>query len=150
MKNMQLILSLCLVGLLSACASSKSGDVYSREQTQRPQTVRMGVVESVRAVKIEGTKSPVGTAAGAVVGGVAGSSVGEGKGKLISSVIGAVVGGLAGSAIEEGVTRTDGVELTIKLDSGGLTAIVQEATEEFHAGDRVRLLDGGGTTRVTH
>ena len=150
MKKTQTLIALCMVGLLSACASSKSGDVYTREQTRQAQTVKMGVVESVRTVKIEGTKSGVGTAAGAVVGGVAGSTMGGGKGKIITSVLGAVAGGVAGSAAEEGIMRTDGVEITVKLDNGSMIAIVQEATEAFHAGDRVRILEGRGTSRVTH
>ena len=136
--------------LLAACASSNSGSVYKRDETRQAQTVRMGVVEGVRNVKIEGTKSEVGTAAGAVVGGVAGSSIGQGKGSVIGAVVGAVAGGLAGSAIEEGATRQDGLEITVKLDNGTLLAIVQEADDEFHPGDRVRILDGGGVTRVTH
>lgn len=140
-----------LLVLLAGCAASNSGDVYRRDQTRQVQTVKMGVVESVRTVKIEGTKSPVGTAAGAVVGGVAGSTIGEGKGSLIGAVVGAVAGGLAGSAIEEGVTRKDGLEITVKLDNGNMLAIVQEAAgEAFHPGERVRLLEGGGDTRVTH
>jgi outer membrane lipoprotein SlyB len=110
----------------------------------------MGVVESVRKVKLEGTNSNIGTAAGAVVGGIAGSSVGDGKGSAIGAVIGAVAGGLAGSAIEEVATRADGVELTIKLDNGTLVAIVQEATETFSPGERVRLIESGGNTRVSH
>ena len=150
MKNVQTLIILSMVGLLSACASSNSGDVYTRDQTRQAQTVKMGVVESVRTVKIEGTKSGVGTATGAVVGGVAGSTMGGGKGKIITSVLGAVAGGLAGSAAEEGLMRKDGVEITVKLDSGGMIAIVQEATEQFNPGDRVRILEGGGTTRVTH
>lgn len=150
MKNTQVVFLLCMAAFLSACASSKSGDVYTREQTRQVQTVKMGVVEGVRTVKIEGTKSGVGTGAGAVVGGVAGSTMGGGKGKVITSVLGAVAGGLAGSAAEEGLMRTDGVEITVKLDSGSMIAIVQEATEEFHPGDRVRVLEGGGATRVTH
>ena len=56
--------------LLGACASSNSGGVYSREEARKVQTVRMGVVESVRSVKLEGTKTPIGAAAGAAVGGV--------------------------------------------------------------------------------
>lgn len=139
-----------LAALIAGCASSNSGGVYTREQTRQVQTVRMGVIESVRTVKIEGTKSAVGTVAGAAVGGVAGSSVGQGKGSVVAAVVGAVAGGLAGSAIEEGVTRKDGVELTVKLDSGTLFAIVQEADEKFYPGDRVRVLEGGGETRVSH
>ena len=139
-----------LAALLAACASSNSGSVYSRDDARKVQTVKTGVVESVRSVKLEGTKSPVGTIAGGAVGGIAGSSVGGGRGSAIAAVIGAVVGGLAGSAVEEGITRKDAFEITVKLDGGGLVAIVQEADEVFHAGDKVRLVENGSTTRVTH
>lgn len=142
--------ALCLIGFLAACASSNSGGAYTRSQTRQVQTVTMGVVESVRLVRIEGTGSGVGTATGAVVGGVAGSTLGGGRGKVLTTVIGAVAGGLAGSAAEEGMTRTDGLEITVKLDSGSMLAITQEADEQFHAGDRVRVLEGGGVTRVSH
>lgn len=148
--TLRTLIALSLVALMTACASSNSGSVYSRDQTRQVQTVKMGTVESVRLVQIEGTKSPVGTGAGAVIGGVAGNSVGGGRGKAITTVLGAVVGGVAGAAAEEGITRKDGVELTVKLDKGDMIAIVQEADEEFHPGDRVRILDGGGVTRVTH
>lgn len=139
-----------LAALLAACASSNSGSVYSRDDARKVQTVKTGIVESVRSVKLEGTKSPVGTIAGGAVGGIAGSSVGGGRGSAIAAVIGAVVGGLAGSAVEEGITRKDAFEITVKLDGGGLVAIVQEADEIFHAGDKVRLVENGSTTRVTH
>jgi outer membrane lipoprotein SlyB len=146
-----LVILVMLAAAVAGCASSNSGDVYSRDEARRVQTVKMGVVEGVRLVKIEGTKSPVGTGAGAVVGGVAGSSVGEGKGSIIGAVVGAVAGGLAGSALEEGVTRKDGIEITVKLDNGTMLAIVQEASDEkFSPGDRVRVLEGGGNTRVSH
>lgn len=148
--NVTRILAFVFAVLLASCATSNSGDVYTRDQTRRAGTVKMGVVESVRTVKIEGTKSGVGTAAGAVVGGIAGSTVGEGKGAAIAAVVGAVAGGLAGAAAEEGITRKDGVELTIKLDSGGMIVVVQEAGEEFHPGEHVRVLEQGGVTRVSH
>ena len=141
---------LMIASLLNACASSNAGDVYSRDEARKIQTIRKGVVESVRTVKLEGTKTPIGTAAGAVIGGVAGSTVGEGKGSAIAAVIGAVAGGLAGSAIEEVATRQDALEITVKLDNGSLIAIVQEATEKFAPGDSVRLIENGGVTRVSH
>lgn len=148
MKTLSLIL--IAVVLLAGCASSKSGDVYSRDQARREQTVRMGLVESVREVLVEGTKSPVGTMAGAAVGGIAGSTLGHGKGSALTAVIGAVAGGLAGAAIEEGVTRRQALEITVKLDNGQFLAIVQEGdAAEFRPGDRVRLLSTGGETRVT-
>lgn len=139
-----------LLLLATACATSNSGSVYSREDARKVQTIKTGIVESVRTVKLEGTKSPVGTVAGGAIGGIAGSSVGGGRGSAIATVIGAVAGGLAGSAVEEVATRKDGLEITVKLDGGGLVAIVQEADEEFKAGDKVRLIERGDTTRVSH
>ena len=150
MRIIQILVATLLTLLLGACASSNSGSVYSRDDARKTQTVRTGVVESVRQVKLEGTKSPIGTVAGAAVGGIAGSSIGEGKGSSIGAVIGAVVGGLAGSAAEEMMTRKDALEITVKLDGGGLTAVVQEAGEQFKAGDKVRLIESGGNTRVSH
>ncbi len=144
------IFILLIAALLNACASSNSGDVYSRDEARKIQTIRKGVVESVRTVKLEGTKTPLGTAAGAVIGGVAGSTVGDGKGSAIAAVIGAVAGGLLGSAAEEGITRKDALEITVKLESGSLVAIVQEATEKFSPGDNVRLIENGSVTRVSH
>lgn len=145
---MALLLSM---SILSGCASSNSGSVYSREETRQVQNIRMGVVESVRTVKIEGSDSKVGAVAGGVVGGVVGKDIGgDGKSGVVGAVIGAVAGALAGSAAEELATRKDGLEITVKLDNGSLVAIVQEADEQFHPGERVRLLESGGVTRVSH
>ena len=151
MRHMKIAGALLVAILaLGGCASSRSGSVYTRDQARQVQEVQMGVVDSVRQVQLEGTKSPVGTAAGAVVGGVAGSNIGSGKGSTIGTVLGAVAGGLIGSAAEEGVTRKPGLEITVKLDGGRMIAVTQEADEEFHPGDRVRVLTGGGVTRVSH
>ncbi|MEN6585384.1 MAG: glycine zipper 2TM domain-containing protein [Sulfuricella sp.] len=141
---------LVLAAVLGGCASSMSGGAYSRSQARQTQEVQMGVVESVRQVQLEGTKTPVGTVAGAAVGGIAGSNIGGGKGSTVAAIIGAVAGGLAGSAIEEGVTKKPGLEITVTLDSGRMIAVTQEADESFHPGERVRILTGGGVTRVTH
>lgn len=151
MHKVKLIAAALSVGIiLGGCAESLSGGAYSRSQAREAMEVRMGVVESVRQVQIEGTRSGVGTAAGAVVGGIAGSNVGSGKGSSVGTVLGAVAGGLAGSAIEQGTTKKLGLEITVKLDSGKLLAVTQEADEAFRVGDRVRVLSGGGATRVSH
>jgi outer membrane lipoprotein SlyB len=136
--------------LLSGCASGLGSSDYAREQARGVQEVQMAVVESVREVKLEGTKSGIGSTAGAVVGGVAGSGIGHGKGAIVGSVLGAVAGGVGGAAVEEGTTRQKGFEITVKLDSGRMIAVTQAADEEFKVGDRVRIISGGGTTRVTH
>lgn len=142
--------ALAALAILGGCAAGTGGKDYSREQARAAQEVQMGVVESVREVNIEGTKTPIGAGAGAVVGGVAGSTVGGGRGSVIGAAVGAVLGGLGGAAAEEAVTRNKGVEITVKLDSGRLIAITQTADETFQVGDRVRVLTGGGATRVSH
>jgi outer membrane lipoprotein SlyB len=135
---------------LTGCAPGLGGGSYTRDEARREQNVRMGIVESVRQVQIEGTRSGIGPAAGAVVGGIAGSTVGGGRGSAAAAVLGSVAGGVAGQAAEEMGTRRTGVEVTVKLNNGGLVAIVQEADETFRPGDRVRILSDGRTSRVTH
>ncbi|XXF07736.1 hypothetical protein J3Q00_17195 [Pseudomonas sp. D2-3] len=137
---------------LGGCASSLTGDSYSRDEARAVQTVRMGTIESLRPVKIEGTKTPIGGGAGAVIGGVAGSGVGGGRGSAVAAVIGAVAGGLLGAAAEEGITRTQGVEITVREDDGSTRAYVQAVEENqiFRVGDRVRIMTVNGTSRVTH
>jgi len=150
MRSLKLMVVLSMVVLLVACASSNSGSVYSRDEARKVQTVKTGVVEGVRLVKLEGTKTPIGAGTGAVVGGVAGSTIGHGAGSVVGAVAGAVAGGLLGSAAEEGITRKDGVEITVKLDTGTMVAIVQEADEQFFPGEKVRLLERDSVTRVSH
>jgi outer membrane lipoprotein SlyB len=139
------------VALGGCYTPASSGSVYSAGQARTEQTVRLGVVESVRQVTIEGTPGELGTIAGAALGGIAGSTVGGGnRGSAAGTILGAVGGGLAGSAIERNVTRKKGLEITVKLQNGELRAITQDADEEFRPGERVRLVSSGGVTRVTH
>ena len=145
-----LILSILSSLLLTACAAGLGSKDYARGQARSVQRVQMGVVEHVRVIKLEGTKTGIGSVAGAAVGGVAGSGIGSGKGKAVASILGAVAGGVAGAAAEEGLTRQKGLEITVLLDNGRMLAITQAADEEFKVGDRVRVLTGRGVTRVTH
>lgn len=147
---MKLITLMLSAMLLAACAAPQSGDVYTRDQARREMTVRKGVVESVRVVAVEGSKTGVGTMAGAAVGGVAGSGVGGGKGHIVGAVLGAVAGGIAGHVIEDKATRKESLEITVELEGGKMIVVVQDgAPGEFRAGDRVRVVSGGGETRVT-
>ena len=152
-KSSLLIASFTAAALvLGGCASNLTGDTYSRAEARTVQTVRLGTIEALRPVKIEGTKTPIGTGTGAVVGGVAGSGVGGGRGSTVAAVIGAVAGGLLGAMTEEGLTRTQGVEITVREDDGSLRAYVQQVEENqiFRVGERVRIMTVNGTSRVTH
>jgi outer membrane lipoprotein SlyB len=138
--------------LLSGCPSNLSGDSYSRAEARQVQRVQFATVEHVRPVVIEGTSGVVGGATGAAVGGLAGSTIGGDTGSKIAAVLGAVAGGLAGAAAEEGMTRAQGVEVTVTMEDGRTLAIVQEAEDhvQFRVGDRVRVLTINGTTRVAY
>lgn len=150
MKKMRTIvcMSVCLF-MTTACQSSRSGKVYSRDAARAAQTVKLGTVEFVDEVQIEGTKSPVGAIAGGVLGGVLGSTIGGGSGQRVATAGGALVGAGAGALAEERITRKDGLEITVKLDDGTSVSIVQENDVPFAAGDRVRVLTApDGTARV--
>ena len=143
------ILGLALAVSLAGCISHESGNVYSKHEAGREQTVRMATVESVRKVALEGSQSGVGAAAGGAVGAISGSQVGHGAGSSVAAVLGGVAGGVAGNMLEHKATSKDALEITVKLDSGEYRAIVQEADQQFTPGQRVRLLSSGGVTRVT-
>jgi outer membrane lipoprotein SlyB len=85
-----------------------------------------------------------------VLGGIAGSHVGGGSGQIAGAVGGAILGGILGSNIERSANERQGIEVTVLLDNGKYISVVQEADELFRPGDRVRILSGRGTTRVTH
>jgi outer membrane lipoprotein SlyB len=89
-----------VTAVLGGCAAAGLGSgSYDRGEPHRDQTVRMGVVESLREVKLGDTRR--------------------------------------------------GLEITAKLESGQMLAIVQETDETFQPGDRVRILSDGATARVT-
>lgn len=151
MRNPVLVASFTVMALaIGGCTSNLTGDSYSRDEARTVQTVRYGTIESLRPVQIEGTKTPIGGGAGAVVGGIAGSGVGGGRGSAVAAVIGAVAGGMLGAAAEEGITRTQGVEITLREDDGSLRAYVQqvEPNQVFRVGQRVRVMTVNGTSRI--
>ncbi len=150
MLNVRKMTVLLFAATLTGCAPGLSGTTYSRDQVRQVLNVRMATVENSRLVMIEGTKSSIGSTAGAVVGGIGGSNVGDGKGRAVGAVIGAVVGGVTGAAIEEGATRQSAVEITVKFDDGSMIAVTQANDEPFRPGDRVRVLTGDGVTRISH
>jgi len=143
-------ISLLTLGL-TGCVSGLQGSTYSRSEARQVQEVEFGTVLSTNPVVIEGKQSGAGQLPGAIIGGVAGSSVGEGKGQQIFTILGAVGGAVVGSMIEEQATRTQGLELTIKMDSGKTLSIVQEVdnVNVFHEGQRVRVLTQGALARVS-
>jgi len=152
MSSLRLFMTGCLaLLLLGGCQSDLGANTYSREEAGRAQSVQTGVIVALRPVNIEGTKTPIGSGAGAAIGGIGGSTLGGGRGKMVMAVIGAVAGGMLGAAAEEGLTRVQGVEITVREDDGKQRAYVQQMKKDeiLRVGDRVRILSVGGRSRVS-
>jgi outer membrane lipoprotein SlyB len=139
--------------LVAGCGAPDLGssNVYRAEQAQREQTVRMGTIEGVRKVTLNGQSTGLGLLGGAALGAVGGSAIGKGHGSTLAAIAVGLAGAAAGTAIEHAMDKHKALEITVKLDSGDLRSITQADTgEAFTAGDRVRLLSSDGITRVTH
>ena len=150
MKHQVMIGSAVVLGVLAAsgCASHTNPNTFNRSEVGRQQTVEAGTVTGVRAVTIQQQGGNVATATGAVLGGLAGSTIGGGRGQAAATVGGAVAGGAAGQAAAS--STRPGVEVTVQLDSGRTVAVVQDGTpDQFRVGDRVNVASDGNTTRVT-
>ncbi len=136
---------LCVVVLAAGCA----GDGYRTEPLPM-EPERSGIVEAVRAVPIGARGGSIaGTIVGGGVGAAAGSTVGSGRGSQAASVAGAVAGTIAGNMLAGSVSAREGVEITVRLDSGRQLLVVQATDESFKPGDRVRVLSEGRAMRVT-
>lgn len=138
------------LAVLAGCAhQSASSSVYTYGQAQREQIVRLGTVEAVRNVVIQRDRtSGAGALAGGALGGVAGSSIGGGRGQVLAAIGGGLLGAMAGDAVEHGMGKSAGLEITVRLDNGETRVIAQEADVQLNVGQRVRVISGGGPTRV--
>lgn len=163
MNNSYYLLVIAL--MLSACANHPrvSESHYSSDEAQVSyQTERCRVLDR-RTVKIhyrdkEAAKKGeiIGAIAGAVIGGTAASKIGDGTGQIIAvetgAIAGAVAGGLIGRAIADQSNIVEGIEYSIKLESGEEQTFVQHLLEGdriINVGETCRVqLAYGGATRV--
>lgn len=140
-----------VVGLTVAGCSTQTGSasVYSYDQAQREQIVRDGTVTKVRPIVIQNDRSSgAGMVAGGALGGVAGSAVGAGTGRDLAIVGGAILGALVGEKVEQSAGKTNGLEITVRLDNGETRVIAQADDVPLSVGQRVQVISGTGVTRV--
>ena len=150
MKTILIPAALATALVLGGCAYNAGSADYRAYEARGEQAVRFGVVETVRDVRIRPRDTGVGSSAGAFLGGIAGSHAGRGSGEIVGVIGGAIIGSILGHNLEHQANEVKGVEVTVLLDTGKYIAVVQEADESFRAGDRVRVLSGRNSTRVTH
>lgn len=127
---------------LAACAPNVRPDSYSVGSVGQVNRTVAGVVVSARPVTIDGTQGG-GAAAGAAMGGVAGSAIGGGdRANAIGAIGGVVVGAIAGAASERSVSKAAGMEYVVQTDNGNMMTVVQGADPAFAQGARVLVLYG--------
>lgn len=137
-----------ILALLTGCASNLGGGSYYRSEARSVQQVRLGTLVAYRYVSLRGGHSngsfsngQVGTVVGGVAGGVAGSALGGGRGQILTTLGGAVLGAIAGHAVGQSTGAVPGVQLTVRLKSGRLIAVVQQAGHtQWVAGEAVQVL----------
>jgi len=102
-----------------------------------------GTVESVKEVTTPGDgSSGVGAIGGGIAGAVLGNQFGHGTGRSIMTVLGAAGGALAGKEIEKQHNATKRWDVTVRMDDGAYHTLSSPSLPYWHAGDRVRFLDG--------
>jgi outer membrane lipoprotein SlyB len=139
---------LILAGMLSACTPDISPMNYTADQTgQAARTVR-GVIIAATPVKVAGggQNSGIGTIAGAVAGGAAGSAIGGGtRANIIGGVGGAVLGGIVGNAVQQGLTTQTGIQYQVKQTNGVMVTVTQGANPPLGIGQHVFVIFGSQT-----
>ena len=101
-----------------------------------------GVIESVQQVEQKGENPIAGPVIGGIAGAVLGHQFGEGRGKTVATAVGAGAGILGGKVIEQKVRATKHWETTVRMDDGSTQTLKNESEPAWHAGERVRVLDG--------
>jgi outer membrane lipoprotein SlyB len=104
----------------------------------------VGTIQAVREVKDPGQHTGLGPIAGGIAGAVLGDQIGgHGNTRKVITVLGAAGGAYAGREIEKQARATKHWEIDVRRDDGAQETVRSEVAPPYHAGDRVRLLDGG-------
>ena len=119
-------------------------------QTQYPPEIRQGRIEQITDVPIT---HPHQMGVGAILGGVAGaglgSLVGAGSGKDVAIAVGAIAGAVGGNYLEQKQDApTSGQQIVVRLNSGVLVVITQNANSALYVGERVYVEGAGANASV--
>jgi outer membrane lipoprotein SlyB len=139
---------LLLVVLVGGCADmgSLGGTKYGESAgTMASQSERDGTIARLENIQVDDKyKLGVGTAVGAVAGGLLGAGVGDSS----AAVAGAVLGGAAGTYAESKLAKKDAQRITVDMTTGGSVTIVQPSDARLSEGMRVRVEGSGENARV--
>ncbi|MDB5382160.1 MAG: hypothetical protein JWO26_1792 [Rhodospirillales bacterium] len=139
-SSLRLATTVLMLGGLAACGPANQNSTVSAYAVGAQGAVRYGTVVGMRPVQVAGMRSGLGTTAGALGGGVIGSTVGgDWRARTVASVAGALIGGVAGTLVEEGATGGQAMEFIIRSDEGEDLAVIQSNEQGLQVGERVAL-----------
>lgn len=147
--NTRMILPLVLLIFLGGCAElealgSKGGTKFG-ETSGTIQSDRNGTVAKLENIHVDKDyKLGVGTAVGAVAGGILGSAIGDSK---AATATGAVLGGIAGTYAESKLGKETAQKVIVNMSTGGTVTIVQPADTRLKEGMAVRVEGSGESAR---
>lgn len=144
--TVRLLISALVLAGLAGCGPSYSPDTYASNAAQQANKVEQGVVVGVRNVGVSAAGT-VGTVTGAAAGGIAGSQAIAGPVSAFTALGGALVGGLAGSTVEHATADTKAFEYIVRKPNGDLVSVTQKDTTPLALGQKV-LVIGGNQARV--
>lgn len=150
MKKVPLLLCSLTLLCVAGCAENLATSNYSTQEAARASKTVPAKIVSIRPVTIN-TNTGVGGLAGTVIGATAGSAIGgDTRTNIIGGAAGAVAGGVLGNAIEKGVSKNQGLEITMKLRDGSYTTVTQLAEKNVYlsVGQKVLIIYGEKTRVV--
>lgn len=139
----RLMLSAVCLGALAACQPNLQSNNYSVAGTQQAVRAERATVLTYRIVDVQGRETGGGALAGAAIGGVGGSAIGQGtRANVLGALGGAVIGGLAGHFAEKGLSDTQAYEYTLRDEHGQTLILAQQDQTPFNPGARVLIVYG--------
>lgn len=106
-----------------------------------------GVIESVRAMQVQGDASGLGAVAGGVTGALVGSQFGSGRGSTALGVVGAAGGAYAGHNVEKNLRKRTSYRVTVRMEDGSARTLYQSAPPDFGVGEKVKVINGALVAR---
>lgn len=98
-----------------------------------------GQVVSINPMRTAEPTTGLGALGGAVVGGLAGTQIGNGRGRTAATIVGALGGGLAGNTIEHSVRKATTYQVQVRMDDGSYRNFTYQVEPSLQVGQRVRV-----------
>lgn len=146
-----------ITGLIPSAYSNSSGDTQksqpsdaqpvagkesARRSSAQASCTNCGIVDSIRAVQVDGSASGVGAVAGGVTGAVVGNQIGNGHGRDAMTVLGGIGGAFAGHSLEKNINRHTIYRVTVRMDDGSFRTVSQSQAPVVAVGSKVRVANG--------